>query len=98
MNISTYSFSEAARPQRKQRIDQVQWLKELNGCPVDFIPLDKETRTHVSTRVMCHHLNRKEQTARGWACHEDGPIRPIRVNGRLAWAVADIRRLLGISQ
>lgn len=64
--------------------------------PADFIPLDKETRTHVSTRVMCHHLGRKEQTARGWACHEDGPLRPIRVNGRLAWAVVDIKRLLGV--
>lgn len=66
------------------------------ACPVDFIPLDQETRTHVTTRVMCHHLGRKEQTARGWACHEDGPLRPIRVNGRLAWAVADIRRILGV--
>lgn len=77
------------------RIDRAQWLTELNGCPIDFIPLDKETRTHVSTRVMCYHIGRKEQTARGWACHEDGPLRPIRVNGRLAWAVADIKRLLG---
>jgi hypothetical protein len=64
--------------------------------PVDFIPLVYETRTHVSTKVMCHHLGRKEQTARGWACHEDGPLRPIRVNGRLAWAVSDIRRILGV--
>lgn len=66
------------------------------GCPSGFIPLDQETRTHVSTSVMCHHIGRKEQTARGWACHEDGPLRPIRINGRLAWAVADIRRLLGV--
>lgn len=63
--------------------------------PAGFIALDQETRTHVSTSVMCHHLGRKEQTARGWACHEDGPLRPIRVNGRLAWAVADIKRILG---
>lgn len=67
-----------------------------NSSHIGFIPLDQETRTHVSTRVMCHHLGRKEQTARGWACHEDGPLRPIRVNGRLAWAVADIRRILGV--
>lgn len=67
------------------------------GCyPADFVPLGQETRTHVSTKVMCHHLSRKEQTARGWACHENGPIRPIRVNGRLAWAVADIKRILGV--
>jgi hypothetical protein len=66
-------------------------------CPSDFTPIDQETRTHVSTKVMCHHLGRKEQTARGWACHEDGPLRPIRVNGRLAWPVADIRRILGVT-
>lgn len=81
---------------RKRRIDQAQWITELNGCPVDFVPLHLETRTHVTTKVMCHHLGRKEQTARGWACHEDGPLRPIRVCGRLAWAVADIKRLLGV--
>ena len=94
--ISTQTGITAAPPERKPRIDQAQWLTELNGCPIDFIPLDKETRTHVSTKVMCHHLNRKEQTARCWACHEDGPLRPIRVNGRLAWAVADIKRVLGV--
>jgi hypothetical protein len=72
-----------------------QTLTGASCTPSDFIPLEQETRTHVSTRVMCHHLGRKEQTARGWACHEDGPLRPIRVNGRLAWAVADIKRILG---
>lgn len=39
-------------------------------------------------------LNRKPQTLRKWACLENGPIRPIRINGRLAWRVADIRALL----
>lgn len=66
------------------------------AAPPDFVELGKEIRTHVSTKVMCYHLGRKEQTARGWACHEDGPLRPIRVNGRLAWPVADIKRLLGL--
>jgi hypothetical protein len=66
------------------------------SLPVDFIPLNQETRTHVSTRVMCAHLHRKEQTARGWACFENGPIRPIRISGRLAWPVSELRRLLGV--
>lgn len=64
--------------------------------PADFVPLHLETRTHVPTALMCWHLNRKAQTARGWACHEDGPLRPIRICGRLAWAVADIKSLLGV--
>jgi hypothetical protein len=102
MNANTHELSgpgsgwAPVHAERKSSIRQAQWLAELNGCPVDFVPLDKETRTHVSTAVMCHHLGRKEQTARGWACHEDGPLRPIRVCGRLAWAVTDIKRLLGV--
>lgn len=63
----------------------------------DFVPLHLETRTHVSTAVMCRHLNRKEQTARVWACYEKGPIRATRVGGRLAWPVSQIKLLLGVS-
>lgn len=59
-----------------------------------FPSLTKETRTHVGTSCAAFWMNRKPQTLRAWACFEDGPIRPTRVNGRLAWAVADIRRLL----
>jgi len=90
------SLATLDKPQSAQRLTHTQWPKELNRSPIDFIPLDQETRTHVSTKVMCRHLGRKEQTARGWACHEDGPLRPIRINGRLAWAVVDIKRLLGV--
>jgi hypothetical protein len=39
-------------------------------------------------------INRKPQTLRKWACLEIGPIRPIRINGRLAWRVADLQLLL----
>ncbi|MBR7961611.1 helix-turn-helix domain-containing protein [Burkholderia vietnamiensis] len=39
-------------------------------------------------------LNRKPQTLRKWACLENGPLRPVRINGRLAWRVSDIQALL----
>ncbi|VWB64681.1 helix-turn-helix domain-containing protein [Burkholderia lata] len=39
-------------------------------------------------------INRKPQTLRKWACLENGPIRPVRINGRLAWRVADLAALL----
>ncbi|MGF6370764.1 hypothetical protein OKW40_003514 [Paraburkholderia sp. RAU6.4a] len=39
-------------------------------------------------------LNRKPQTLRKWACLENGPIRPVRINGRLAWRVAELQALL----
>jgi len=40
-------------------------------------------------------LNRQPQTLRKWAALENGPIRPLKINGRLAWRVADLQRLLG---
>lgn len=70
------------------------------AAPDDFVPLGLETRSHVTTAVMCRHLNRKAQTARGWASTETFPegLRPLRVNGRLAWPVDGIRKVLGIAR
>lgn len=39
-----------------------------------------------TNEVVCV-INRRPQTLRRWVCLEDGPIRPIRINGRLAWRV-----------
>ena len=63
-----------------------------------FVSLDRETRTAVDTACAAYHLSRQPQTLRGWACLENGPLRPVRVLGRLAWNVADLRRLLGLAQ
>jgi hypothetical protein len=57
-----------------------------------LLPLNLETRINVDTRTAAFHLNRKEQTLRGWACLENGPIRPLRINGRLAWPVIELQR------
>jgi len=58
------------------------------------VPLAREVRATLPTYEAAFHLNRAEQTMRLWACQESGPIRPIRINGRLAWPVAAIRSLL----
>jgi len=58
-------------------------------------PLAQEPRSAITTAEAARHLNRAEQTLRVWAMREDGPGRPIRVNGRLAWPVAELRRILG---
>jgi len=39
-------------------------------------------------------INRRPQTLRRWSCFGDGPIQPVRINGRLAWRVEDLRRLI----
>ncbi len=62
----------------------------MAGC------LDEETRSHITTAEAAFHLNRSEQTLRLWACKETGPLRPARINNRLAWSVAELRRVLGI--
>ena len=73
--------------------------KKATAEPPDFVPLHLESRTHVTTAVMCRHLSRKEQTARGWASAETYPpgLKPLRVMGRLAWPVAGIRAVLGVA-
>ena len=47
-------------------------------------PLERETRANLPTNEAAYHLNRAQQTLRIWAMRENGPLRPIRVNGRLA--------------
>ena len=38
------------------------------------------------------------QTLRMWAMKDGtGPVRPLRVHGILAWPVAELRRVLGVS-
>ncbi|MBP8140909.1 MAG: hypothetical protein KAY02_03040 [Acidovorax sp.] len=61
--------------------------------PLRFPRLEQVTQPNVQTEQAAHYLNRRPQTLRGWACFEDGPLRPLRINGRLAWPVAEIRRI-----
>ena len=63
-----------------------------------FVALDHETRTAVDTATAAYHLNRRPQTLRIWAMRDGtGPIRCFRINGRLAWPVAELRRVLGVA-
>lgn len=61
-----------------------------------FPPLEAVNRPTVPTEQAAFYLLRRPQTLRGWACNEDGPIRPIRVGNRLGWPVAQIRAVLGV--
>ena len=64
---------------------------------VQLVPLALETRATLPTAEAAGHLSRAQQTLRLWAMREDGPIRPMRVHGRLAWPVAELRRGLGVA-
>jgi hypothetical protein len=65
--------------------------KKLKQC---FPWIGSETRSHVETACAAYWMNRKPQTLRAWASQENGPLRPTRVNGRLAWSVSAIRLIM----
>lgn len=59
-----------------------------------FTPLEQVNNPNVPTNAAAYYIDRKPQTLRAWACLENGPIRPIRINGRLAWSVLEIKALV----
>ncbi|MDO9250845.1 MAG: DNA-binding protein [Hydrogenophaga sp.] len=65
---------------------------------IQLTPLALETRTALPTQEAAGHLNRAQQTLRLWAMREVGPLRPMRINGRLAWRVEDLCRVLGVAR
>lgn len=62
-----------------------------------LVPLDRETRTALPTAEAAAHLSRSPQTLRVWAMTDGGPIRPLRIGGRLSWPTSELRRLLGVA-
>ena len=75
-----------------------QQLEQETGPVTAVYPsLETEARLAVDTACAAWHLNRRPQTMRSWASTEAGPIRPLRVHGRLAWPVSELRRVLGVS-
>nr|WP_295521168.1 DNA-binding protein [Limnohabitans sp. Rim8] len=64
----------------------------------DIPPLESVTRPTVNTAAAAYYLNRKPQTLRCWAVSEGGAVNPIRISGRLAWKVADLRRVLEVAK
>lgn len=57
---------------------------------------EKDLTVVLPTDRAASYLNRSPKTLRKWACLDCAPlgIRPIRINGRLAWRVADLQKLL----
>ncbi|TNC82776.1 MAG: hypothetical protein C9356_02590 [Oleiphilus sp.] len=49
--------------------------------------MQDQIKHYLSTNEAAHALNRSPQTLRKWACLDTGPIKPIRIHGRLAWPV-----------
>jgi len=74
--------------------DQRSKQRSTSLAPAGFVPLDQEARTAIPTPIACVHIDRKPSCLYEWSSKGNGPIKPVKVNGRLLWLVADIRRLL----
>lgn len=48
----------------------------------------------VTTAEAAHALNRKPATLNKWAWTGTGPVKPLRINGRLAWPADRIAAIL----
>ena len=62
-----------------------------------YLPLEQITKPNLTTAETAHYLNRRPQTLRAWACLENGPLRPIRIGGLLAWSTASVKALAGVT-
>jgi hypothetical protein len=62
---------------------------------IKYPPINLINSPTVTTDAAAYYLNRQPQTLRSWACLENGPLRPIRINGRLSWSVKEIKVLTG---
>jgi hypothetical protein len=61
---------------------------------VGYVSNLQEIPTILSTDEAAKCLNRKPRTLHKWSCLGNGPIQPVRVNGRLGWRLTDIQKLL----
>jgi len=62
-----------------------------------YLPLEQVTKPNLTTSECAYYLNRRPQTLRVWACNEDGPIRPKRIAGILAWPTSEVKALSGVA-
>ena len=79
----------------------VQWIKNLRAAMLaeGFSNIGVDAEAGALTTTQETSGSGRPQTLRGWACAEtfDAGLRPVRINGRLAWPVAGIRAALGVA-
>jgi hypothetical protein len=75
----------------------IQTMQAPQKFTAQYLPLEQVTKPNLTTAETAHYLNRRPQTLRGWACLENGPLRPIRIGGLLAWSTATVKALAGVA-
>jgi hypothetical protein len=77
-------------------LSSIQAMQAPQQFNVQYLPLEQVTRPNLTTAETAYYLNRRPQTLRGWACLENGPLRPTRIGGLLAWSTASVKILAGV--
>ncbi|WP_306546493.1 hypothetical protein [Malikia spinosa] len=62
-----------------------------------FPPLEEVTKPMLTTAEYCHYSNFAKQTAWLHACKENGPVRAVRIGGRLGWSTKAVKQMLGVA-
>lgn len=75
----------------------IQPMRALQQFIVQHLPLEHVNKPNLTTAECAFYLNRRPQTLRSWACLENGPIRPRRISGLLAWNTAEVKALAGVT-
>ena len=70
---------------------------EKHQAPQQFPALETVTKPNLKTAEAAFYLDRAAQTLRAWACLENGPIRPKRIGGLLAWSTTEVKALAGVT-
>jgi hypothetical protein len=78
-------------------ISSIQAMQAPQQFTAPFPALALVNKPNLTTAEAAYYLNRRPQTLRGWACLENGPLRPTRIGGLLAWGTATVKALAGVA-
>lgn len=97
LNPKRVQASKAARTEVREAVRIASGGEDRAAGQTAYRALETETRAGVETECAAFHLNRRAQTLRVWASRQNGPLQPLRVNGRLMWPTSELRRLCGVA-
>jgi hypothetical protein len=83
-----------------ETLSSIQVMREAHApqpFAAPFPPLALVNKPNLTTAETAYYLNRRPQTLRGWACLENGPLRPTRIGGLLAWNTATVKALARVT-
>jgi hypothetical protein len=60
-------------------------------------PLEAVQQPLLNTASAAYYLMAQAQTMRSWAARGTGPLKPVRIGGRLRWRTSDVKKLVGIA-